>query len=119
MIDHDPDFWPTMEEAEEMSKDSQEYWKELRKERAELYTVWQDYEDLLLMCDKCKKVFTGDEATIEHESNLICALHCPKCKYKLLILQTEASHEELQTLASLGHKKAISAIETRESSSEA
>lgn len=114
MIDHDPDFWPTMEEAEQMLKDSQEHWRELRQKRSELYTVWQDYEDLLMMCDKCKRVFTGEEADIEYESDLICALHCPKCKHKLLILQTEASNEELVDLAKKGHKKAIEAINSRD-----
>lgn len=113
MIDHDPDFWPTLEEAEEISKDNQEFWRQERQRRVELYSVWQDYEDIIFMCDKCSNILIGDEADTYYESDSICALHCPKCHYKLLVLQTEASQEELLDLANKGNKKVIQAINSR------
>jgi hypothetical protein len=111
-------YFPNFEEAEELAADAEIFWQDQRQQRAELYSLWQDYEEILFMCDKCKRVFQGEDAEIDHESDLVVALLCPKCSFKLGILQTEADSEELQKLASLGHKKAISAIKTRESSNE-
>lgn len=110
MIDQDPDFWPTMEEAEQMAADAKEFWKEERLKRSELYSVWQDYEEILFMCDKCKHVFRGEEADLDYESKLVAALLCPKCGFKLVILRTEALPDELRDLASKGHKKALEAL---------
>ncbi len=108
----DPMF-PNMEEAEQLAANSAIFWEKERQKRAELYSLWQDYEAILFMCDKCKRVFRGEDAEIDHESDLVVALLCPKCAFKLGILQTEADAEELHKLAKLGHQKAKSAIKSR------
>ena len=111
MIDHDPDFWPTMEEAEQLAKDAAIFWELERKKRAELYSTFQDYEEVFFMCDKCKFSFHGNEAISDNESQLVTALRCPKCDFKLLTLQNEATVGELQKLAKAGHKNAKMALE--------
>jgi DNA-directed RNA polymerase subunit RPC12/RpoP len=113
MIDHDPDFWPTMEEADAMLADSQAYWAEMLQKRSELYSAWQDYEEVLFRCEKCSELFLGDEALEDYESEMIYSLRCPKCKFKICNLQTQASPEEILDLATKGHQKAQQAIKSQ------
>lgn len=111
MIDHDPDFWPTIEEADAMLADSQAYWAEMLSLRSKLYSVWQDYEDIHFKCDKCSEMFSGDEAIEEYETEMLLSLHCPKCNLKACSLQTQASQDEIVDLAAKGHTKAKASIE--------
>ena len=101
----DPMF-PNMEEAEQLAAKSAMFWEKERQKRAELYSLWQDYEEILFMCDRCKRVFQGEQVKLDYESDLIVAMLCPRCGFKLGILQTQADRDERRKLAKKGHKKA-------------
>lgn len=110
MTELDP-HWPNLEDAEELAKDRGIFWESERKKRAELYSAFQDFEEVFFICDRCKISFHGNDATCDYETQLITVLRCPKCDFKLLTLQNEATVDELQKLAKAGHKNAKMALE--------
>ena len=78
MVDHDPDFWPTIEEADMMLLLSELSWSEQEMKLLQIDFVGQDMTEIMVACDKCYKVFEAPHAVFE-KVDRITHKKCPKC----------------------------------------
>ena len=78
MVEHDPDFWPTIEEAELMLLHSQLHWAQEDMKLLEIEYVGQDLTGIYVACDGCYEIFLASDSVFEKIENTT-HMKCPKC----------------------------------------
>lgn len=79
-----------------------------------IYSCWQDWESAVQECRDCSWKGPLGDGAFYHETDMIACVDCPKCGRKLVNLQTQASLEEIEKLASEGGAKAKRHLAERE-----
>ena len=80
-----------------------------------IYSCWQDWESAVMECNDCSWKGPLGQGAFYRETYMIACVDCPQCGHKLVNLQTEASLEEIEILASEGSAKAKRHLATPES----
>jgi formylmethanofuran dehydrogenase subunit E len=79
MVDHDPEFWPTFEEAEQMLLQSEQHWANERDKLDAVTHVSQSLEGITVICKNCGEIFYASDSKKETFDDGV-RLHCPKCE---------------------------------------
>lgn len=78
MVDHDPDFWPTFEEAEQMLLLSQKHWAKQQELLDAVTNVGQSLEGIVVICKECSEIFSATDSAVQEFEDRVSLL-CPKC----------------------------------------
>lgn len=70
--------------------------------------MWQDYETHLFTCPNCNTQSLGKKLIHDFEdSESVLSLDCPACKFRVALLNIQATKQEIAVFAELGFKTAI------------
>lgn len=72
-----------------------------------IISLWQDYETHQFTCEHCKTQYLGKDLVHDFDaSELVLPLDCPNCERRVVLLNIQASKEQIQAFAAQGYKTA-------------